>query len=118
MMPGKGVPSREHVVAPVLEISPVGQASQGGVPVLLKELLAHRPFSWFQAQCDQQMQPMESKQYRRDRGRVMGQIPGTVYVATMSYLYQAIDPGQREVSNENMGVAYSLEDSNPHLQFH
>lgn len=51
-MLGKGVPSREHVVAPVPEISPVGQASQGGVPVLLKELLAHRPFQWVQAQWD------------------------------------------------------------------
>lgn len=39
------IPSRVHVVAPVLETSPAGQAVQGGVPVLLKELLAQRPVS-------------------------------------------------------------------------
>lgn len=37
-------PSGVHVVAPVPEISPAGQAVQGGVPVVLNEFGEHRPY--------------------------------------------------------------------------
>lgn len=37
------LPRRVHVVAPVPETAPAGQAAQGGVPVLLNVLLAQIP---------------------------------------------------------------------------
>lgn len=42
-----------HAVAPVPETSPSGQVVQGGVPVLLKELLAHKPVSWVEVRLVQ-----------------------------------------------------------------
>lgn len=76
--PEEGVPSsRVHVVAPVPEISPAGQASHGGAPVLLKELLAHRPFPWIQAMRSANtidgVQAMSSRSRSRD-----GSGPGTI----------------------------------------
>ena len=75
--PEEGVPSRVHVVAPVPEISPAGHASHGGAPVLLKELLAHRPFPWIQAMRSANttdgVQAMSSRSWSRD-----GSGPGTI----------------------------------------